>query len=482
MRAAVGRLNEEGSYYALYCSLEQLREITDEDKAMSIIMDSLDETLYNFKVDALKRVAGNGGFLADLTNRPGFNSAPVRVFLRTLCERLDKDLVVFFDEADCLEERVLLSFLSQLRVGYVERDNVLFPRSMALIGMRNIRDYKAKIRSDSDSLGSASPFNIITEALTLTNFTRDEVQTLYAQHTEATGQVFENEAVDKAWYWTEGQPWLVNALAREVVEKILAHDYDQAITIGHINEATDNLMKRRDTHIDSLLARLHEPRVRRFIEPMLAAYAYDSDALGSDKGAESYHDDLQYCFDLGLIKRDGRLRPANPIYANVIVRFLSENIRERLPEEISGKWMDATTIDMTGLLKAFQKFWAQRAERTLKGFLYKEAGPHNLLMAYLQKVVNGGAMVIEQYALGLGYVDIAVQYAGRYYPIELKLKDNERSRAKSHEQLLRYMDSLQAKEGWLIIFDRKSSRRWFKKLTWKTSELPGGLTIHEVGC
>ena len=32
--------------------------------------------------------------------------------------------------------------------------------------MRNIRDYKAKVRPDSDTLGSASPFNIVTKALT----------------------------------------------------------------------------------------------------------------------------------------------------------------------------------------------------------------------------------------------------------------------------------------------------------------------------
>ncbi|MDR2198428.1 MAG: hypothetical protein LBR53_03035 [Deltaproteobacteria bacterium] len=139
-------------------------------------------------------------------------------------------MIIFFDDADRLVEQALLSFSSQLRVGYVERSKERFPRAIALIGTRNIRDYKARIRPDSDSLGSASPFNIITEALTLANFTRDELQTLYAQRAEAIGQIFADEAVDRAWYWSEGQPWLVNAPAKEALEKILVNDYSPPVT------------------------------------------------------------------------------------------------------------------------------------------------------------------------------------------------------------------------------------------------------------
>ena len=81
-------------------------------------------------------------------------------------------------------------------------------------------------------------------------------------------------------------------------------------------------MKRRDTHIDSPLARLQEPRVRRFVEPTLATYEVPT---GSDGEAAAYHGDLQYCLDLGLTKTaGGRPRPANPIYASVISRMRSQ--------------------------------------------------------------------------------------------------------------------------------------------------------------
>jgi hypothetical protein len=147
-----------------------------------------------------------------------------------------------------------------------------------------------------------------------------------------------------------------------------------------------------------------------------------------------------------------------------------------------GKWIDDRSIDMTGLLQEFQKFWALKSEKYFAGLLYTEAGPHILLSAFLQRVVNGGATVIEEYADGLGYADLVVNYAGQNYVIELKIKDNQRSEAKSQEQILRYMDGLLVKEGWLVIFDRKSDKSWTKKITWETVTMPEGQIIHVVGC
>jgi hypothetical protein len=90
---------------------------------------------------------------------------------------------------------------------------------VALVGMRDIRDYKSKIREGRETLGSASPFNVITESLTIGNFSLDEVENLYLQHQHETGQIMEHKAIERAYYSTSGQPWLVNALAREQYKK-----------------------------------------------------------------------------------------------------------------------------------------------------------------------------------------------------------------------------------------------------------------------
>ena len=45
------------------------------------------------------------------------------------------------------------------------------------------------------------------------------MQALLAQHTEETGQGFAAEAQHAVWELTQGQPWLVNALAYEACFK-----------------------------------------------------------------------------------------------------------------------------------------------------------------------------------------------------------------------------------------------------------------------
>jgi hypothetical protein len=49
--------------------------------------------------------------------------------------------VVFIDEVDALRDQTLIALLRQLRSGYTLRPQG-FPQSIALIGMRNVRDYK----------------------------------------------------------------------------------------------------------------------------------------------------------------------------------------------------------------------------------------------------------------------------------------------------------------------------------------------------
>jgi hypothetical protein len=95
--------------------------------------------------------------------------------------------VVFIDEVDALRDQTLIALLRQLRSGYTLRPQG-FPQSIALIGMRDVRDYKVAA-GGSDRLHSASPFNIKVESLTLDNFSLAEVEGLYRQHTEATDNV-----------------------------------------------------------------------------------------------------------------------------------------------------------------------------------------------------------------------------------------------------------------------------------------------------
>ena len=272
----------------------------------------------------------------------------VQSALQSWARAVPQPLVVLIDEIDILQDEVLISVLRQLRTGYPDRPQG-FPQSLALIGVRDVKDYKVA-SGGSSRLNTASPFNIKVKSLTLRNFTPEEVTELYAQHTIETGQVFTSAVAWRVFELSQGQPWLVNALAKELVEEI-SPDPTHSITVAQVEQAKESLIQRQDTHIDSLASILREDRVRAVIEPLLAGQE-----LGSIPG-----DDRQFLVDLGLVVRHagGGLRPANPIYREVLPRVLASGPQDSLPV-IQPAWLTPEgALNSEQLLDAFLRFWRQ---------------------------------------------------------------------------------------------------------------------------
>ena len=144
--------------------------------------------------------------------------AKLATYLRRLSESLPKPVVLFIDEIDALVGDSLVSVLRQLLAGYANRPKA-FPNSIVLCGVRDVRDYRI-VLSNQDIVTGGSAFNIKAKSLRLGNFTPEEVRQLYQQHTDETGQVFDEACFPMIWEATEGQPWLVNALGNEVTYEI----------------------------------------------------------------------------------------------------------------------------------------------------------------------------------------------------------------------------------------------------------------------
>ncbi|MCP4695630.1 MAG: hypothetical protein GY862_02105 [Gammaproteobacteria bacterium] len=68
-------------------------------------------------------------------------------------------LWLFIDEADSLTDDLFLALLRQLRAGFDARPKK-FPHSLALAGLRDVRDYKIRVRPGRETLGAGSPFNV----------------------------------------------------------------------------------------------------------------------------------------------------------------------------------------------------------------------------------------------------------------------------------------------------------------------------------
>jgi hypothetical protein len=463
------RVNAEGKYFASYCALDQADGIVDPKEGIPAIIHYIKTSL------KLYCLPDASSFAVDL-DMSQYSEALSRSFV-DYCKTLNKPLVLFFDEADCLGGQTLISFLRQLRNGYVNRSKAPFVHSLALVGMRNIRDYRDEYRSPDRTLGSASPFNVVSASLTLRNFTGGEVAELYGQHTADTGQAFTPEAVNRVWEQTSGQPWLVNAIAREIVRNITRGDPLQSVTADMVDTAIQTLILQRGTHFDSLMARLKEPRVRRVLEPIL---------LVEDIVIDFLSDDYNYVKDLGLIRDDrGKKEPANPIYAEVIVRALNWGIQESIFDGDNPykppRYLKDGKLDMDILLRDFQVFWRENGAIWRERNEYKEAAPQLILQAFLQRVINGGGQIVREFAAARRRADLCVVYAGQKYPIELKIRRSDKTYTDGIEQIAGYMDLLGCRRGWLVVFDNREDIPWEEKLFVKI-QAAGEREITVVGC
>ena len=460
--ALLEELNSSGRYRCAYVNVE-IGQSARED-VVEAMRAMLNQTAYDAEITlddrfvaeiwpAILERAGPHGVLQEVLGRWAAADA--------------KPLVLLIDEIDALIGDTLLAVLRQLRAGYPERPS-RFPQSVVLCGVRDVRDYRIHSTAENAVIAGGSAFNIRAESLRLGDFTEVEARALLAQHTGETGQVFTEEAQAGIWELTRGQPWLVNALAYEACFRNKAgRDRSRAITAEAIADAREQLILRRETHLDQLTDKLQEERVRRVVEPLLS---------GTESAEKIPVDDLDYVRDLGLVRRQGPLAIANPIYQDVIPRDLTYTTQEYLHQDPAW-YVDADgALRVADLLAAFQAFFREHSEHWVERFQYKEAGPQLLLQAFLQRIVNGGGRIEREYGLGRRRTDLLILWpvSGDARPgravqkavVECKLlyRSLEQTVSEGLEQTRAYMDRCAAEEGHLVVFDRTAGVSWEDKI------------------
>jgi hypothetical protein len=463
-------LNRSGQYSCLYVNVEGAQAARENvEAAMQAILAELGAMARDFLGDpTLEEMWGEA-----LRERGGF--AALTEVLTRWAERNTKPIVLLIDEIDALVGDTLIAVLRQLRAGYPKRPQ-FFPQSIVLCGVRDVRDYRIHSSRAKEIITGGSAFNVKAESLRMGDFSREEALLLYRQHSEETGQSFTDEALERVWTLTRGQPWLVNALGYEVCFKMEeTQDRSPAVTASTVEEAKERIILRRETHLDQLVDKLKEPRVRRVIQPMLE---------GVDLDQAVPVDDIQYVIDLGLIARGASgLQISNPIYQEIIPRELNFIAQLNLESTITPAWyiLPDGRLDMDKLLAAFQHFYREHSEHWLAGMPYREAGPQLLMQAFLQRIVNGGGRVEREYGLGRRRTDLLViwPYPGGVQRVVIELKvryaDLERVLADGLTQTWAYMDACGAEAGHLVIFDREPGRPWDEKIYRRTLEHRGRL-------
>lgn len=230
LQALTAELRDEGEYAAVYISCESASTRAEEAAPAEVRI-----------LSEIAAMAQATGLPEECLPPEPWPAAPGATrLLRGLsawARRCPRPIVLLMDEIDSIHGDELISVLRQLRQGY-NSFPVPFPHSVALCGMRDVRDYKAASGGDPSRLVGPSPFNILAKSMRLADFTFEQVAELYGQHTDATGQEFTAHAIQRAFHASQGQPWLVNALAREIIREMRI-PVSQSITDEHMHQAVE---------------------------------------------------------------------------------------------------------------------------------------------------------------------------------------------------------------------------------------------------
>jgi hypothetical protein len=115
------------------------------------------------------------------------------------------------------------------------------------------------------------------------------------------------------------------------------------------------------------------------------------------------------------------------------------------------------------LLEAFTDFYRWNSESWIDRYQYKEAGHQLILMAFLQRIINGGGRIEREMATGNGRTDLVIFWKSQVITIEMKMHHDVRSEPQGIQQLARYLDRLGQKIGYMVLFEKKSS----EELSWE---------------
>lgn len=391
-----------------------------------------------------------------LSNTKMTNHISMMDFFEEFSSMLNDDqgnqkVVVVIDEFDGIPQVVLSDFLHSLRAIYLS-DQTRCIHSVGIIGVKSI----SQLNYDR----SVSPFNIQDE-FSLPNFTIQQVEELFTQYTDETGQPILPEVIEVLHKQTAGQPFLVNRCAQILTEE-LDFSNNEIITLEYFSKAHIKLLHERNTNIDHLITNIR--RDRQFETLLMKITSYD-------KGIEFnlYNELINELATFGVIAKgaDGMCEIVNPIYQHCIIQAFQPLVNglegNYFPDNTDTEFTDFLTADgkleMMPLLDNFQEFIARVGYKILDvPDTPKEFIGQYLLYAYLDQFVRivRGLMYLEVQT-GRGRIDLLILHNSQKYIIETKIWESERRYQAGKKQLAAYLKLEDVVEGFYVVFDHRTA-------------------------
>lgn len=409
------------------------------------------EELVNLLQSSKKKITGfDDSALRRLENALNQNLSLSKMFLllSSICETAQKPVVLMIDEVDSASNnQVFLDLLSQLRNGYLHRDDIFTFHAVILAGVYDIKNLKHKIRP-AEQHKYNSPWNIAADFKVDMSFSASDIEGMLEQYEQDhnTGMNV-HEIADLIYDYTSGYPYLVSYICKLMDEEVAK---GVAWTQERLLEAVKIIVKGPNTLYDDMIKHVLEyPELYTMLSNILfrgESYPYQVYDQSVDIGR-------MFGF---IVEQNGSVAIANRIFETQLCNYfimaeLQKNNmqREALPDK--NQFIENGMLDMDKVMQKFYEYYTSLISEDDIGFVEKQG--RKLFLMFLRPIINGtGNYYVEDQSRNKYRTDLVVDYKGRQYIVELKIWHGEEYQNKGKLQLIEYLHAYHQDKGYLVSF------------------------------
>lgn len=368
--------------------------------------------------------------------------------LGSLCETAVKPVVLMIDEVDSASNnQVFLDFLSQLRNGYLHRDEIFTFQSVILAGVYDIKNLKYKIRPEEQHMYN-SPWNIASDFRIDMSFSVKDIEGMLGQYEKEhnTGMSV-SEIAQIIYDYTSGYPYLVSYICKLMDEDIAGNS---EWTYDGLSEAVKIIVKGPNMLYDDMIKHVLEyPELYTMLNNILF------------KGENYPYQVYDKSVDIGrmfgfVVERNGAVAIANRIFETQLYNYFimvelqkNNKQREALPDK--NQFIENGFLNMDKVMQKFYEYYTSLISED--DIRFAEHQGRKLFLMFLRPIINGtGNYYVEDQSRNRYRTDIVVDYRGQQYIIELKIWHGEEYQQKGEMQLVNYLNAYHQKRGYLLSF------------------------------
>jgi hypothetical protein len=338
----------------------------------------------------------------------------------------DRPLLLLLDEIDIVQPALLDVMVRQFRELYLDRANNWL-HGLALIGVRAMLGVESR---------HGSPFNI-QRSLHVPNLTQAEVEDLYQQYQEESGQAIEPVVVEEVYRVTRGQPGLVSWFGELLTEKynpgrnkVLDMDlweevYLYACRIEFNNTVLNIITKARTEYRPYVLELFTNPNVEFSFDADWCNYMYMHGLIDQEKITTETGEPRVVCrFAAPFIQ----LRVYNALTYDLVEDPLPLLALDPL-DDLADVFAEPT-LNLPALLERYKGYlirlqakglnsWQEQPRRK-RDLQLTEAVGHFHLHAWLKTAVGRRCVISPEFPTGNGKVDLHLRCVDQQGLIEVK--------------------------------------------------------------